>query len=71
MAQIAFENLKKKDNKKWKTATDFFLYTMPFYLSAIMAIPISDDLKLWINFAVTIIIVTLKGFSKFTTEEPA
>jgi hypothetical protein len=72
MAQIiAVENLKKRDNKKWKVAADFFLYTLPFYLSAIMAVPIPDKLKMWINFAVTIAIVTIKGFSKFTTESDA
>lgn len=67
--KVAFENLSKPSNKKWKTAADFFLYTMPFYLSAIMAIPLSENLKLWLNFGVTIVIVTIKGFSKFTVEE--
>lgn len=66
---IGIDNLQKPSNKKWKTAADFFLYSLPLYLVALMAMPLEEKLKLWLNFGVTIIIVTLKGFSKFTTNE--
>ncbi len=66
---LAIENLKKPSNKKWKLVADFFLYTLPLYLGAIMALPINEDYKLWVNFSVTILIVTLKGMSKLTSEE--
>lgn len=62
-------NLSKPDSKNWKKVSNFFLYTMPVYLTAIMTLPISETYKLWINFGITILTVTLKGFSKFTTDE--
>ena len=70
MAQFALENFNKKSNKKWKTVADIILYTLPLYLGAIMSLPISDSLKMWINFGVTIVTVTIKGISKFTVDEP-
>lgn len=67
---LKLENLSKPSNIKWKSVADFFLYTLPVYLSTIMALPIGDDIKLWINFGVSILTVTLKGLSKFTAENP-
>ena len=64
-----YENLQKPTNKKWKAIADFFLYSLPLYLSAIMALPVSEDLKLWLNFGLTMIIITIKGISKFTAED--
>jgi hypothetical protein len=63
------DNLKKPSNKKLKAVADFFLYTLPLYLGAIMALPIPEESKIWLNFGVTIVIVTLKGLTKFTTDE--
>ena len=65
---IKLDNLDKPSNKKWKAVADFFLYTLPLYLTAIMAIPIDENLKLWIGFAMSIIVISLKGFSKLTSE---
>jgi predicted phosphoadenosine phosphosulfate sulfurtransferase len=65
---LKLENLNKPSNKKWKAVADFFLYTLPLYLVAIMAIPISEDAKLWLNFGFSIVIVSLKGLTKFTSE---
>jgi len=67
---LKLENLSKPSNIKWKAIADFFLYTLPIYLTAIMALPISDDLKLWINFGASMLTVTLKGLSKFTSQDP-
>jgi len=69
MEAIKFSNISKPSNKKWKSVADFFLYTLPLYLTAIIAAPLNEDVKLWLTFILTIIIVTLKGFSKFTAEE--
>lgn len=63
------DNLNKPSNKKWKAVADFFLYTLPLYLGAIMALPITEDIKMWLNFGVSIAVISLKGVSKFTTEE--
>ena len=63
------DNLNKPSNRKWKAVADFFLYTLPLYLGAIMALPITEDIKMWLNFGVSIAVISLKGVSKFTTEE--
>jgi predicted phosphoadenosine phosphosulfate sulfurtransferase len=66
---ISVDNLKKPSNKKWKRVADFFLFTLPLYIGAIIALPIDESIKLWVNFGVTILTITLKGFTKLTTEE--
>jgi len=63
------KNINKPSNKKWKRIADFFLYTMPLYLGAILALPINEDIKVWLNFGITIVIISLKGLTKFTTDE--
>jgi hypothetical protein len=64
---IRVDNLSKPDNRNWQKVSNYFLYTLPLYLVSLMALPISDDLKLWLNFGLTMLTVSLKGFSKFTT----
>lgn len=66
--QLSVDNFNKPSNKKWKLIADFFLYTLPLYSGAIMALPISDSAKLWINFVATFLTVSLKGLSKLTSE---
>jgi predicted phosphoadenosine phosphosulfate sulfurtransferase len=66
---LSIDNLSKPSSKKWKTVADIFLYTMPLYLTTIMALPIKEDLKLWINFGITMLTITLKAVSKFTSED--
>jgi predicted phosphoadenosine phosphosulfate sulfurtransferase len=70
MEAIKISNLSKPSNKKWKAVADFFLFTLPLYLTAIMALPINENTKLWITFSVTLIVISLKGFTKFTSEDP-
>ena len=67
--QLKVENLNKPSNKKFKLIADFLLYTLPLYQGAIIALPISDTIKMWIGFGVTMITVTIKGLSKFTVDE--
>ena len=67
--QLSVDNLSRPSNKKWKLVADFFLYSLPLYLGAILALPIAEDLKLWLNFGISIAVITLKGFTKFTSEE--
>ena len=69
MVKLSHKNLTKPSNRKWKKVADIVLYTLPLYLGAIMALPISDECKMWVNFVVTMIVVTIKGISKFTLEE--
>ena len=63
------DNLNKPSNRKWKAVADFFLYTLPLYQGAIIALPMTDSQKMWISFAISMIVISLKGLSKFTTEE--
>jgi hypothetical protein len=67
--QLSVDNLNKPSSRKWKLIADFFLYTLPLYSGAIMALPISDNAKLWINFGATFLTISLKGLIKFTSEE--
>jgi predicted phosphoadenosine phosphosulfate sulfurtransferase len=69
MESLKISNLQKPSNKKWKSVADFFLYSLPLYLTAIIAAPIPENTKLWATFGISIITVTLKGFSKFTSNE--
>ena len=67
---LALENLNKPSNKKLKAIADFFLYTLPLYQGAILTLPLSDKNKMWITFVISIIVISLKGLTKFTSEEP-
>lgn len=69
---LKIENLKKPSNKKWKKIADYFLYTLPLYSTAIAvcsAVLWSEKTALIITVAINIIIISLKGFTKFTAEE--
>ena len=66
---LSVDNLSKPSSKKWKAVADFFLYTLPLYLGAIMALPLSEEIKMWLNFAISIAVISLKGVSKFTSED--
>ena len=67
--QLSLSNLKKHDNKRLKKLADYLLYTLPLYLGAILALPIPEGIKLYVNFGVTILIVTCKGLTKFSAED--
>jgi hypothetical protein len=69
--ELAVANLNKPSNKKWKKVADYFLYTLPLYSSAIA---IGAD-QLWnakvalvITVVINVVVVTLKGLTKFTSE---
>ncbi len=69
--ELKFSNLNKPSNKKWKKVADYFLYTLPLYS---VAIAITSE-KLWgpeialyITTGINVLIVTLKGLTKFTAE---
>jgi len=66
---ISTKNLNKPSSRKWKKVADILLYTLPLYLTTILALPLSENATLWINFGVTMTIVTLKAFTKFTSDE--
>jgi len=69
--QLKYSNIDKPSNKKWKKVADYFLYTLPLYS---VAIAVTSDLMwgpeiaLYITTGINVIIVTLKGLTKFTSE---
>ena len=67
--KLKISNLNRPSNKRYKAVADFFLYTLPLYLIAMKALPFDEGLKSWIEFGLTMIIVTFKGLTKFTGEE--
>ena len=66
--ELKISNLTKPSNKKFKLIADIALYALPFYLSAVMLLDIPEDVKMWVNFGTTMVIVTLKAITKFTSE---
>lgn len=69
MAQISLSNYNKPTNKKWKAVSKFLTRTLPVYAAAIMPLPLSDNIKLWITFAFAVLVATISGLSELTTEE--
>lgn len=67
--ELSYDNFNKPSNRKWKKVADILLYTLPLYLTAILALPLSDNLKMWLSFCVTILTVTIKAVTKFTSED--
>ena len=66
---LKYSNLQKPSNKRFKLIADFLLYVLPVYLSGVMALPISENTKLWITFGATFVTITLKALTKFTSNE--
>ena len=57
-----------KESKKWKLIADILLYTLPLYLTTLVAAPFPDAIKQWGVFILSIGTVTIKAITKFTTE---
>jgi hypothetical protein len=71
--ELSISNLDKPSNKKWKKVADYLLYTLPLYS---VAIAVAAD-QLWsaktaliITIVINVLIISLKGLTKFTSEEP-
>ena len=64
-----YSNLDRPSNRRFKEVADFLLYTMPLYLGIILTLPIGPNSKMWINTSFSVVIVTLKGLTKFTSDE--
>jgi hypothetical protein len=62
-------NLGKPSNAKLKAIADFLLYTLPAYSIALAALePVSPGFTLWSVTILNVIVITLKGLTKFTAE---
>jgi len=69
MIRLSINNWQQPSEKKFKKIADILLYSLPLYLGAIIAAPMDETLKLWLNFGFTLAIITVKTISKFTKEE--
>jgi hypothetical protein len=67
--ELKISNFNKPSEPKFKKIADTLLYSLPLYLGAILALPLEETTKLWINFGVTMVIVSIKTLSKFTSNE--
>jgi len=69
MLRLNINNWQQPSEKKFKKIADILLYSLPLYLGAVMTSPMDETLKLWVNFGITFVIITVKTISKFTKEE--
>lgn len=69
MTGLSKSNWNQPSDKKLKLIADIALYSLPLYLSAIMASPMRETTKAWINFAITIMIISFKVFTKFSKDD--
>jgi hypothetical protein len=70
--ELKIANLNVPSNKKWKKVADYFLYTLPLYSVAIAAVGDKlfgkPEITLWVVTGISILVITLKGLTKFTAE---
>lgn len=56
-------------NKKFKLIADIILYTFPLYSGAVAILGSgAPKFALWFNFALSVVMITVKAISKFTAE---
>lgn len=65
---IKTSNLKLPDNPKWKKIGDICIYTLPQLLILIVALPITDNQKVWLQTGTGCFLVIIKAISKFTSD---
>ena len=68
MTYFSTQNLNKPVNRKWKLVSKFLTRTLPIYAGAAVTLPISEDLKVLIIFAQTVIVATISGLSELTSD---
>lgn len=69
--ELKLENLKKRDNPKWKKIADYLLYTaLPALNIAFASLqPVNPEFTIYAMAAVNLIIALFKGATKFTAAE--
>ena len=69
--EFSTANLKKPSNKKFALISNSLLYTLPLYSGAFLFLSehIEGHFPIWGNFIVTMLVITIKGISKFTSQE--
>lgn len=68
--ELKLNNLDKPSNKKLKRIADILLYLLPLYIPIIAVLdPISPEFSKWTIAGISVLVVTLKGLTKFTSED--
>jgi len=66
---LSFDNIGKKSNKTWKFVSKLLTRVLPVIAGAIIPLPISEVLKVWIIFACTVFVSIISTLSELTTSE--
>jgi hypothetical protein len=66
---LAVANYYKKTPKSWKRLGDTALFGIPLISTAIIASPLSENVKLWTLFICNITLALVKIVTKFVGEE--
>ena len=71
MKQATFKvsNFNKRTPKQLKRIGDACIYGMPLFIGAITGSPMTDSAKVWTIFGLNVILVGVKVFTKFFTDE--
>lgn len=67
--KICISNWNKPTPLFWKRLGDTCIYSLPLLEGVILSSPLNSEAKMWINFALGIVLVSAKAFSKFFAEE--
>jgi len=62
-------NFSKLTPTLWKRFGNTAIYSLPLLTAAVMASPLDGDIRNWVNFGLTVLLVVAKGISKFFGEE--
>lgn len=65
---LSFDNIGKPSNKKWKFVSKLLCRVLPIISGAIIPLPISENLKIWIIFACTILVAIISALSELSIE---
>lgn len=65
---LSFDNIGKPANRKWKFASKLLCRVLPVISAAIIPLPISEILKVWLIFFCTVFVSIISTLSEFTTE---
>lgn len=68
MIQLSTKNWNLPSDKKLEAISELTIYGAPLFVSAIMALPIGESLKLWLCFPFTLIVAIAKIIAKFSKE---
>jgi hypothetical protein len=67
--ELRLKNYNKPTNRRLKLIADIALFALTLELPIITTLPVSEDVRFWIGFAVAELTVLFKLISKFTADD--